>query len=309
MGLLRADPHRFLVFCDDLSFDGDDTSYKSLKAALEGGIEGRPGNVLFYATSNRRHLLPRDMMENERSSAINPGRGGRGEGLAVRPLRPLARLPPLQPGRISGMVLGYAEHFGLDAPRGRDRARRAGMGDHARLPLGANRLAVHAGSRGAPGATARYIAALTGQFTSTIPAATSASAATKEGVRRSPSTSQPASTPTTGVDESEGGEFGRAINPSSQNQTDRLLRRPRPTDRRGSAIATAARHGSASSRRRRRRRSALPAPRPRSDRAAPWSHRRRAAGVALTTSGRRAPGGAGEQRQQIARKTRALAER
>jgi uncharacterized protein len=64
--------HRFLVFCDDLSFDRDDTSYKSLKAVLEGGIEGRPENVLFYATSNRRHLMPRDMMENERSTAINP---------------------------------------------------------------------------------------------------------------------------------------------------------------------------------------------------------------------------------------------
>ena len=63
---------RFIVFCDDLSFDKDDTSYKSLKAVLEGGIEGRPENVLFYATSNRRHLMPRDMMENERSTAINP---------------------------------------------------------------------------------------------------------------------------------------------------------------------------------------------------------------------------------------------
>ncbi len=72
MGLLRADPHRFIIFCDDLSFDHDDTSYKSLKAVLEGGIEGRPENVIFYATSNRRHLLPRDMMENERSTAINP---------------------------------------------------------------------------------------------------------------------------------------------------------------------------------------------------------------------------------------------
>ena len=72
MALLRGAPHRFVLFCDDLSFDGDDTSYKSLKAALEGGIEGRPENVVFYATSNRRHLLPRDMMENERSTAINP---------------------------------------------------------------------------------------------------------------------------------------------------------------------------------------------------------------------------------------------
>ncbi len=69
---LRTEKRRFLLFCDDLSFDKDDTSYKSLKAALEGGIEGRPANVLFYATSNRRHLMPRDMMENERSTAINP---------------------------------------------------------------------------------------------------------------------------------------------------------------------------------------------------------------------------------------------
>ena len=69
---LRASANRFIVFCDDLSFDKDDTSYKSLKAVLEGGIEGRPQNVVFYATSNRRHLMPRDMMENERSTAINP---------------------------------------------------------------------------------------------------------------------------------------------------------------------------------------------------------------------------------------------
>jgi uncharacterized protein len=72
MGILRAAPARFILFCDDLSFDHDDTAYKSLKAALDGGIEGRPENVLLYATSNRRHLLPRDMMENERSTAINP---------------------------------------------------------------------------------------------------------------------------------------------------------------------------------------------------------------------------------------------
>ncbi len=73
MAITRAAPHRFIVFCDDLSFDNDDTSYKSLKAVLEGGIEGRPENVIFYATSNRRHLMSRDMMENERSTAINPG--------------------------------------------------------------------------------------------------------------------------------------------------------------------------------------------------------------------------------------------
>jgi hypothetical protein len=73
MALIRASNYRFIVFCDDLSFDADDTSYKSLKAVLEGGVEGRPDNVIFYATSNRRHLMSRDMMENERSTAINPG--------------------------------------------------------------------------------------------------------------------------------------------------------------------------------------------------------------------------------------------
>src|SRR5688572_4744893 len=73
MTIMRPLSYRFIVFCDDLSFDGDDTSYKSLKAVLEGGIEGRPDNVIFYATSNRRHLMSRDMMENERSTAINPG--------------------------------------------------------------------------------------------------------------------------------------------------------------------------------------------------------------------------------------------
>jgi predicted AAA+ superfamily ATPase len=73
MTITRGSHYHFLLFCDDLSFDNDDTTYKSLKAVLEGGIEGRPDNVIFYATSNRRHLMSRDMMENERSTAINPG--------------------------------------------------------------------------------------------------------------------------------------------------------------------------------------------------------------------------------------------
>jgi predicted AAA+ superfamily ATPase len=73
MALLRSSHFHFIVFCDDLSFDGNDASYKSLKAVLEGGIEGRPDNVILYATSNRRHLLAREMIENERSTAINPG--------------------------------------------------------------------------------------------------------------------------------------------------------------------------------------------------------------------------------------------
>ena len=73
MAVVGPAPHRFIVFCDDLSFEAEDTSYKSLKAVLEGGIEGRPDNVVFYATSNRRHLMAREMMENERQTAINPG--------------------------------------------------------------------------------------------------------------------------------------------------------------------------------------------------------------------------------------------
>jgi predicted AAA+ superfamily ATPase len=117
MTLVRDAPFGFLVFCDDLSFDGDDTSYKSLKAVLEGGIEGRPNNVLFYATSNRRHLLPRDMMENERSTAINPGE-------AVEEKVSLSDRFGLWLGfhRCSqddylAMVFGYAERFGLDMDR------------------------------------------------------------------------------------------------------------------------------------------------------------------------------------------------
>ena len=73
MRLIAKEDARFIVFCDDLSFDKDETSYKSLKTILDGGLEGRPENVLFYATSNRRHLMPRDMVENERSTAITPG--------------------------------------------------------------------------------------------------------------------------------------------------------------------------------------------------------------------------------------------
>ncbi|MFY9658568.1 MAG: ATP-binding protein [Methylocystis sp.] len=73
LAALRGKQFQFIVFCDDLSFDAGEASYKSLKSALEGGVEGRPANVLFYATSNRRHLLPRDMTENEQGSAIHPG--------------------------------------------------------------------------------------------------------------------------------------------------------------------------------------------------------------------------------------------
>ena len=116
MSSLREAPYRFMVFCDDLSFDAGDASYKSLKAALEGGVEGRPPNVLFYATSNRRHMMPRDMMENERSSAINPGE-------AVEEKVSLSDRFGLWLGfhhcsqdDYLAMVIGYAKHFRLDAP-------------------------------------------------------------------------------------------------------------------------------------------------------------------------------------------------
>jgi uncharacterized protein len=113
MDILRASSFRFIVFCDDLSFDGNDASYKSLKAVLEGGIEGRPDNVILYATSNRRHLLAREMIENERSTAINPGE-------AVEEKVSLSDRFGLWLGfhRCSqdeylAMVNGYCRHFGI----------------------------------------------------------------------------------------------------------------------------------------------------------------------------------------------------
>jgi predicted AAA+ superfamily ATPase len=114
MNIIRRNPaYRFIVFCDDLSFDADDTSYKSLKAALDGGIEGRPSNMIFYATSNRRHLLPRDMIENERSTAINPSE-------AVQEKVSLSDRFGLWLGfhncsqdEFLAMIEGYARHYGL----------------------------------------------------------------------------------------------------------------------------------------------------------------------------------------------------
>ena len=116
MARLRVDPHRFLVFCDDLSFDGDDTSYKSLKAALEGGVEGRPENVLFYATSNRRHLLPRDMMDNERATAINPGEAVEEKVSLSDRFGLWLGFHKCNQDEYLAMVRGYCDHFHLDAP-------------------------------------------------------------------------------------------------------------------------------------------------------------------------------------------------
>ena len=122
MSLLRADPHRFLVFCDDLSFDADDTSYKSLKAVLEGGIEGRPENVIFYATSNRRHLLPRDMMENERSTAINPGEAVEEKVSLSDRFGLWLGFHKCSQDEYLEMVYAYADHFGLARDRDTVRA-------------------------------------------------------------------------------------------------------------------------------------------------------------------------------------------
>ena len=116
MTLIRGAPYRFIVFCDDLSFEAEDTSYKALKAMLEGGIEGRPDNVVFYATSNRRHLMAREMMENERSTAINPGE-------AVEEKVSLSDRFGLWLGfhrcsqdEFLAMVDGYIAHFGIAQP-------------------------------------------------------------------------------------------------------------------------------------------------------------------------------------------------
>ncbi len=110
---LRKSPYRFIVFCDDLSFDHDDTSYKSLKAVLEGGIEGRPDNVIFYATSNRRHLMPRDMMENERSTAINPSEAVEEKVSLSDRFGLWIGFHNCSQADYLEMVEGYAEHFGL----------------------------------------------------------------------------------------------------------------------------------------------------------------------------------------------------
>jgi len=119
LDILKAAPHRIIIFCDDLSFDHDDTAYKSLKAALDGGVEGRPDNVLFYATSNRRHLLPRHMMENEQSTAINPSEAVEEKvSLSDRFGLWLGFHKCSQEDYLQ-MIDAYADHFKLDLDRAR----------------------------------------------------------------------------------------------------------------------------------------------------------------------------------------------
>ena len=117
LGRLRGSDRRCLLFCDDLSFDSEDTTYKSLKATLEGGISGRPENVLFYATSNRRHLMSRDMIDNERSTAIHPGEAVE-ESVSLSDRFGLwLGFHPCDQATFFAMVEGYADHFGLAIER------------------------------------------------------------------------------------------------------------------------------------------------------------------------------------------------
>ncbi|MFD2235885.1 ATP-binding protein [Aureimonas populi] len=122
---LRASRERVLLFCDDLSFDHDDTSYKSLKAALEGGVEGRPANVLFYATSNRRHLLPRNMMENEQSTAIMAGEAVEEKVSLSDRFGLWLGFHACSQDDYLAMVFGYLAAYGIEAEE--EEARRAAL--------------------------------------------------------------------------------------------------------------------------------------------------------------------------------------
>ncbi|MBM3649977.1 MAG: ATP-binding protein [Alphaproteobacteria bacterium] len=114
LSMVRSSARRFVVFCDDLSFDGQDAAYKSLKAVLEGGIEGRPDNVVFYATSNRRHLMPRDMIENERSTAINPSETVEEKVSLSDRFGLWLGFHNADQDTFFAMIEGYARHYGLD---------------------------------------------------------------------------------------------------------------------------------------------------------------------------------------------------
>ena len=116
LSLARCSTRRCLLFCDDLSFDQHDTSFKSLKAVLEGGIEGRPNNVVLYATSNRRHLMPREMIDNERSTAINPAEAVEEQVSLSDRFGLWLGFHNLDQDTYHAIVRGYAERYGLDLP-------------------------------------------------------------------------------------------------------------------------------------------------------------------------------------------------
>ncbi|MEO0772450.1 MAG: ATP-binding protein [Pseudomonadota bacterium] len=114
LNLLRATEERFILFCDDLSFSHDDQHYKSLKAVLDGGIEGRPENVVFYATSNRRHLMPRDMIENERSSSISPSEAVEEKVSLSDRFGLWLGFHPCDQDSYLTMIRGYCDAYGLE---------------------------------------------------------------------------------------------------------------------------------------------------------------------------------------------------
>jgi predicted AAA+ superfamily ATPase len=113
LGLLRGAPHRFVLFCDDLSFAQDDQHYKALKAVLDGGVEGRPDNVVLYATSNRRHLMPRDMIENERSTAVSPSEAVEEKVSLSDRFGLWLGFHPCDQAAFLAMIEGYCAAFGL----------------------------------------------------------------------------------------------------------------------------------------------------------------------------------------------------
>ncbi len=114
MRIIAREDARFIVFCDDLSFDKDETSYKSLKSILEGGLEGRPDNVLFYATSNRRHLMPREMVDNERATAISPGEAVDEKVSLSDRFGLWLGFHHCDQSTFLAMVRGYCEAYGID---------------------------------------------------------------------------------------------------------------------------------------------------------------------------------------------------
>ena len=113
LNLLRSAAGRFILFCDDLSFGHDDAHYKSLKAVLDGGIEGRPDNVVLYATSNRRHLMPRDMIENERSTAISPSEAVEEKVSLSDRFGLWLGFHPCAQGEYLAMIRGYCDAYGV----------------------------------------------------------------------------------------------------------------------------------------------------------------------------------------------------
>ena len=119
LSLVRQVERRCLLFCDDLSFDRNDTSFKSLKAVLEGGIEGRPANVILYATSNRRHLMPRDMIDNERSTAVNPAEAVEEQVSLSDRFGLWLGFHNVDQDTYHAIVRGYAERYGLELPADR----------------------------------------------------------------------------------------------------------------------------------------------------------------------------------------------